>query len=91
MGKIAGELTVKQLQMNHRPQTILAKKMQNIKGKGGIAIAIKGNLEHYVAKVEYLAERIMKMRIKTRIQGKTHIAPNPHAPEMRYAAETRKE
>ena len=55
-------------------------------------IAIKENLDQYIAEVEHRNARIMTMRIKTRIQGKT---PNNNqlsrAPDVSNAVETRKE
>ena len=66
-------------------------KMQNIKGEGGMAIAVKENLQQFVTKFEHVDERITIMHIKTQIQGKTMVILNTHAPNRSYAINIRKE
>ena len=63
---------------------------QKKESERGMAITIKENIDQYIAKVEHHNERIMTMRIETKIQGKTLII-NSHAPDMRSAVATRKE
>ena len=53
-------------------------------------ISISENIGQYIAKVEHRDERIMTMRIKTKIQGKNPIIINSHAPDMSNATEARK-
>ena len=60
-------------------------KMQNSKGKGGMAIAIKENLQQLATKVEHVNERITIMHIKTQIQGETMAILNTHADDTSYA------
>ena len=45
-------------------------KMQNSRGKGGMAIAITANIHQFVTKVEHVNARIAIIHNKTKIQGK---------------------
>ena len=64
--------------------------MQNRKGKGGMAIAIKENLRrHTQKKVERINEKITIMHIKTQIQGKTMVVMNTHAQDVSTAIDIR--
>ena len=53
--------------------------------------SINENPDRYVAKVEYRAERVTTMRVKTKYKGETIIIINPHAPDTSYGADIRKE
>ena len=88
-GQAKDNVNDEKAQIHHQTQTPTAK-TQNRKRKGGMAIALNGNPDRYVAKVKPRNGRIMEMRCETKYNENT-CNPQATRPDMGYAAEIRKE